>query len=84
MFGLFDYDLTEKQKYDFQQWREKQRKCEEQKKRTGTYKLISMKPPSGFDMLEKEQKYLNQWIREQERRGEVVKKKIYSFRGARK
>jgi hypothetical protein len=77
MFGLYDYDLTEKQNYDFQQWREKQRKCEEQRKRRDAHMIMSMRQP---DILEKERKYFNQWVQEQQRRGEVVKKKIYSFK----
>jgi hypothetical protein len=28
-----DYDLTPKQNYEFQQWRERQRKCEEERKK---------------------------------------------------
>jgi hypothetical protein len=83
MFGLVgsDYDLTEKQTYDFQQWREKQRKCEEQRKRRDAHMLMSMKRP---DMLDNERKYLNQWVQEQQRRGEVIKKRTFNFRGARK
>jgi hypothetical protein len=38
---------------------------------------MSMKQP---DMLEKERKYFNQWIREQQRRGKIFKKKTFSFR----
>jgi hypothetical protein len=49
MFGTLlncDYDLTEKQNYDFQQWREIQRKFEEQKKRREAHMIMSMKQPS--------------------------------------
>jgi hypothetical protein len=81
MFGgllNYDYDLTQNQNHDFQQWKERQRKCEEEKRRKQPFMIMSMKPPSAFDMFDKEQKYFDKYIREQERKGEVVKIKSKS------
>jgi hypothetical protein len=40
--------------------------------------IMSMKPPSAFHMLKKEQNYFDKWIGEQERKGEVFKIKSKS------
>jgi hypothetical protein len=49
------YDLTQKQNHKFQQWRERQRKCEEEKRKKDVFMIMSMKLHDIFDMLKKEQ-----------------------------
>jgi predicted aldo/keto reductase-like oxidoreductase len=71
--SIYDYDLTQKQNYCFQQWRERQRKCEEKKRKKDAFMIVSMKPTSGMDLLRKEQNYFDKWIQEQEIKGEVFK-----------
>jgi hypothetical protein len=68
------YDLTEKQKYDFQQWKERQIKSEEESRRKQGFMVMSMRPES---VLEKEQKYFNRWIEQQKKKGEVFKRLTY-------
>jgi hypothetical protein len=70
MFLVKRYILTEKQIYDFQQWMERKRKCEEERRKNDAFMVI---PPSEFDMWKKEQNYLNKWTEEQMEKGEVFK-----------
>jgi hypothetical protein len=72
--SLSGYDLTEKQKYDFQQWKERQMKSEEESRRKQPFMLMSMRPEFG---IEKEQKYFNRWIEQQKKKGVVFKKLTY-------
>jgi hypothetical protein len=42
MFGalsIYDYDLTSKQNHDFQQWRERQRKLEEERRQKDVFMI---------------------------------------------
>jgi predicted RNA-binding protein with RPS1 domain len=71
MFGLSGYDLTPKQNHDFQHWKERQMKYEEESRRKQPFMLMSMRPEFGF---EKEEKYFNRWIEQQKKKGEVFKK----------
>jgi hypothetical protein len=73
--GLFnsDYDLTPKQNYEFQQWRERKKKCEEERRRKQPFILMSMRPPTIFDRMKMEQNYFDKLIQELERKGEVFK-----------
>jgi hypothetical protein len=71
MFLVNRYSLTEKQKYDFQQWRKKEEKKYEEERR----KKFLIIPFSESDMWKKEQDYLNKWIEEQKEKGEVFKLK---------
>jgi hypothetical protein len=74
MFELSGNDLTEKQKYDFLQWKERQMKSEEEGRRKQSFMLMSMRPMFG---IEKEQKYFNRWIEQQKKKGEVFKRLTY-------
>jgi hypothetical protein len=75
--GFIGYDLTQKQNRDFQQWKERQRKCEEESRRKQPFIIMSIKPPSASDMFNKEQKYFDKWIQEQKKKGELFKIKTY-------
>jgi hypothetical protein len=70
MFLVNRYSLTEKQKYDFQQWKKIQRKSEEERRKKRQFMII---PLSESDMWQKEQNYLNKWTEEQKEKGEVFK-----------
>jgi hypothetical protein len=79
MLGLssYGYDLTEKQKYDFQQWKERQMKSEEEKRRKQPFMLMGMRGPTLSDIFDKEKKYFDRWIQEQKEKGVVFKVKTY-------
>jgi hypothetical protein len=71
------YDLTQKQNHDFQQWKERQMKSEEEKRRKQPFMLMSMSMRPDFDIFNKERKYFDRWIQEQKKKGEVFKVKTY-------
>jgi hypothetical protein len=53
--------------------RERKRKCEEERRKKDTFMVMSMKQPRIFDTLKKEQNYFDNWIRDQERKGDGFK-----------
>jgi hypothetical protein len=66
MFGkpsIHDYDLTKKQNDHYHKWKDIQEKSEIEKIKKNPGRLISMKMHNIFDILGKEQRYFEKWLK---------------------